>query len=131
MKTRTIVLFGVGLVLLAVAAVPYAVHHAVQSRISPQHVFELTESPPFLTEGLALAKARETLTKDGFDITVWQPQRDGRTLAPDGFPDEFAVRNSMNSNRVVLAFTNASASTRFVSVELAGRRVICQSSLGK
>jgi len=123
--------FGVGLVLLGVAAVPYIVHRAVQSRIGPQHVFELSESPSFLTEEMALAKARDTLTREGTDLAIWQPQRDGRTSAPDGRLDEFAARNTINSNQVVFAFTNGSASTRFVSVELAGGRVICQSSVGK
>jgi hypothetical protein len=131
MKTRTLIFVGVGLILLAVAAVPYVVHRAVQSRIGPQHVFELSEPPPFLTEELALRKARDTLTRDGHDLAAWQPQRDGRTSAPDGRVDEFGARSTINSNLVVFAFRNGSASTRFVSVELAGRQVICQSSLGK
>jgi hypothetical protein len=131
MKTRTVILVGVGLVLLAVAAAPYLVHHSVQSRIGPQHIFELSESPSFLTEEMALTKARDTLTRDGIDLAIWQLQRDGRTSAPDGRLDEFAARNTINSNRVVFAFTNGSASTHFVSVELAGSRVICQSSIGK
>jgi len=131
MKTRTIILVGVGLVLPWVAAVPYVVHRAARSRIGHQRVFELSESPSFLTEKMALAKARDTLTRDGIDLVIWQPQRDGRTSAPAGRADEFAARNMINSNQVVLAFTNGSASTRFVSVELAGSRVICQSPIGK
>jgi hypothetical protein len=131
MKTRTVILVGIGLVLFGLAAVPYIVHRAVQSRIGPQHVFELSESPSFLTEEMAFAKARDTLTRDGIDLAIWQPQRDGRTSAPDGRLDEFAARNTINSNRVVFAFTNGAASTRFVSVELAGHRVICQPSIGK
>jgi hypothetical protein len=45
----------------------------------------------------------------------------GCTSAPDGRIDEYASRNTINSNRVVFAFTNG-ASTRFVSVELDGKR---------
>jgi hypothetical protein len=131
MKMRTAILLGASLALLAIAAVPFAVHRAVKSRIGPQHVFELSESLPFLTEELALAKARDTLVKDGLDLAFWRPQPDGRTLAPDGRRDEFGARNTINSNQVVFAFTNGSTSMRFVSVELNGRQVVCQSSLGK
>lgn len=130
MKKRTIILLAIVL-LAGVASVPYLIHRSVQSRIGPQHVFQLSEQPAFLTEELALAKARETLTRDGLDASVWQPQRDGRTIAPDGRADEFAARNTIDSNRVVFAFTSSAAQTRFVSVELAGSQVICQSSIGK
>jgi len=131
MKTRTIIFLVAALFILGVAAVPYLIHRSLQSRVGPEHVFELSNRPAFLTEELALAKARETLTRDGFDPTIWQPQRDSRTTDPNGRTDEFAARNTINSNRVVFAFTNGSISTRFVSVELAGSRVICQSALGK
>jgi hypothetical protein len=131
MKTRTIISLAVSLFIVGLAAMPYLIHRSLQSRIGPEHIFELSERPAFLTEELALAKARETMTGDGLDLTIWQIQRDGRTFAPDGRVDEFAARNTINSNHVVFAFTNGSTSTRFVSVELAGSRVICQSSLGK
>jgi hypothetical protein len=85
MKKRTIILLAMVL-LPGVAAVPYLIHRSVQSRISQQHVFQLSEQPAFLTEQLALAKAEETLTRDGLDARVWQPRRDGRTTAPDGAP---------------------------------------------
>lgn len=130
MNKRTIILLAVVL-LAGVAAVPYLVHHSVQSRIGAKYVFQLSERPAFLTEELALAKARETLMRDGLDASVWQPQRDGRTTAPDGRTDEFAARNTIDSNRVVFAFTSSATQTRFVSVELAGNQVICLSSIGK
>ena len=119
------------MLLAGVAAVPYLIHRSVQSGIGPEHTFELSERPVFLTEELALAKANDTMTRNGFDLATWRVQRNGRTTAPDGRVDEFAARSTINSNRVVFAFANGSASTRFVSVELAGSRVICQSSLGK
>lgn len=130
MKKRTLILLA-AVLLAGVAAIPYLVHRSARSRIGPEHSFELSESPAFLAEELALAKARETMRRDGFDLATWQLQRGGRTTAPDGRIDEFAARNTINSNRVVFAFTNGSASTRFVSVERTGSRVICQSSLGK
>jgi hypothetical protein len=129
-KKRTIILLAV-VVLAGVAAVPCLIHRWVQSRVGPQHVFQLSEQPAFLTEELALAKARETLARDGLNASVWQPQRDGRTTAPDGRTDEFAARNTIDSNRVVFVFTSSSARTRFVSVELDRSRVVCQTSIAK
>jgi hypothetical protein len=131
MKKLTVVLLGVGLALCGWAAVYYAVQRAGDTRIGPAHIYELSEAPSFLTEELALTKAREVLNKAGIDLKVWHAQRDGRTSAPDGRVDEFAARNGNNFNRVVFAFTNGSGATRFVSVELNGKRVVCQASLGK
>src|SRR5581483_4691031 len=72
MKTRTFILIGVSLLLVGVAAVPYLIHRSVQSRIGPQHIFELSEQPKYLTEEVATTKALETLTLDGLDIALWQ-----------------------------------------------------------
>jgi hypothetical protein len=127
---RPIIFLGVGLLLLGVAAVSYIAHRAVQSRIGPQHVYELAEQPKFLTEELAIAKARETLTRDGLDIAAWQPVPDDRTKAPDGRTDEFLSRNTITPNHGSIMFTNGTG-TRFVSVELDGRRLVCQTSIGK
>ena len=116
MKKHTIILLGVGLLLGGVAAVPYFARRAVQSRIGPRHIFELSEQPQFLSEELALAKARETLTRDGLDITSWQ---------------EVGGSRQVTSNRVVVMFTNGAASSRFVHVDLEGSRLVCQTSIGK
>ncbi len=130
-KTRTIIFIAVGLLLAALASVPYLVDRSVQSRIGPPHSFELSESPRFLTEDVALARARETLSRDGYDVTVWHPLRDGRTTAPDGRTDDFMARNSITSNRGVITFTNSTESPRLVSVTLDGGRVVCQTSIAK
>ena len=116
MKPRVVILIGVGLLLAGAVIVPYLAHRAVQSRIGPRHVYELSEQPRALSEDLALAKARETLTRDGLDIASWQ---------------EYGGTREVWSNRVVFMFTNAVASTRFVHVELEGSRVVCQTSIGK
>lgn len=117
MKFRTIILLGVVMVLIGITTDRYMVPRMVQSRIYPQHVFELSESPSFLATELALTMARETLVRDGIDLTIWRNQH--------------AAHNLMTSNRVVLAFTNGSGLMRLVSVELTGNRVICQGSIGK
>jgi hypothetical protein len=130
MKTRVIIFLGVSLFLLAVASVPYLIHRSIQSRIGPQHVYELPEPPRFLTEELAMERARETLTRDGLDVAAWQPVPGDRSKAPDGHVDQFLSRNTTTPNHGSIIFTN-STGTRFVSVELDGKRVICQASVGK
>jgi hypothetical protein len=87
MKKRIIILIAGGLLLLAlVVAVPFLVQRSVQSRIGPPHTFVIAQPPRFLTEELALAKAKDTLSADGYDVAAWQPMREGapphRTDAP-------------------------------------------------
>ena len=125
MKARTIVFALIGLFLLAIAAVPYSIHRSVQSRIGPQHVYELSERPKFLTEELAIQRARETLVRDGLGAAAWHPVPDRSSKT-----DQFLSRNTLNPNHGSIMFTNG-AETRFVSVELDGRQVVCQISIGK
>ncbi len=55
-----------GLIVLGVPAVPFFIERARLSRIGPPHVYILSEQPKLLTEEVAVARARETLTRDGF-----------------------------------------------------------------
>lgn len=116
MKTRSIILIAVGVLLAGLAAIPLVAHYAVHSRMGPERVYELSEQPTVLTEELATAKARETLKRDGLDVALWQEVSGSRDVTP---------------KRVVFMFTNAAASTRFVHVSLDGPRVVCQTSIGK
>ena len=116
MQARTVILLGIGLVVVGIASVPFLVHQSVQSRINTKHEFALSMRPESLTEEVALAKARETLTRDGLDISSWK---------------EVSGSRQINSNRAVIMFTNGTASTRFVHVELDGDRIVCQASVGK
>ena len=117
MKTRTILLLGLGLVLAGVAALPLLMHRSIKSRIGPEHVFKLTGRPESLTEDFAIAKARETLPLDGLNPDLWLLATNGCTIA---------------SNRaVVMFFTHGPSATRFVHVELDGSRLVCQISVGK
>jgi hypothetical protein len=102
-----------------------------RSRIGPRHQFAVSEPSAFLTEALALAKAREVLALDGLDPSEWQAHPDDRTAAPDGRRDEYLSRNSLNPNRGSVQFRGPKDQVRFVSVELAGGQVVCQSSRGK
>jgi predicted ribosomally synthesized peptide with SipW-like signal peptide len=132
-KTRRAIILASLAVLVAVAvSFAYFSDRAVKARIGPVHRFELSESPPYLTEGLALEKARETLRLDGLDNAHWMPHPDGRTKAPDGRTDQFMGRNSINSNNGVFLFTGGTNEpARFVSVELHGNVVVCRGSVGK
>ena len=117
MKIRTILLLGLGLVIAGVASLPLLMQRSIQSRIGPQHVFALTERPESLTEDLAIAKARETLSLDGLNPDLWLLATNGRTIT---------------SNRAVITFfTHGPAATRFVYVELDGSRLVCQISVTK
>jgi hypothetical protein len=129
--------FGCASVLFIFVIVPN--YHPVHRRVYHQHFYELSEQPKFLTEELALAKARETLTLDhlvvGPDQDELHPGPDGHTRAPDVRVDEFLSRNAIgrnmfSPNRGSIMFTNFSG-TRYVSVELDGRILACQTSLDK
>jgi hypothetical protein len=61
----------------------------------PEHISSLESAPPFLTEEMAVAKAREALTIEGCKTNEWQPTRaQSPGKAPDGRPDEYINRFS-------------------------------------
>jgi hypothetical protein len=99
--------------------------------VGPRHEFAPTDRPPFLTEELAVAKAREALALDVSDPDAWVLGADGRTTAPDGRRDEFLSRNGIDPNQGLVVFRGPGGQSRGVAVELVGDRVICQSSHGK
>jgi hypothetical protein len=113
---KTFAIIFVVLALIGFVAIPFVAHRSVQSRIGPEHVFAFSEQPASFTGEYALERARETLARDGLDISAWQEVAGSRQVA---------------SNRVVVMFTNSTTSTRFVHVTLDGQRVVCQSSIGK
>jgi hypothetical protein len=124
------------LVLLALlVAVPatflYLVDRNLRAGVGPEHTFSLAEQPPYLTEELALAKAREALDLDGLDGVNWLPADRGWTTAPDGRVDRFMTRNQDNPDRAVFMFQRGERNTRFVSVELREGQVVCQTYQGK
>ena len=131
-KRHTIIFIGLGVVVALVGLYPFLFNRALRAGSGPKRTFEVSEETRFLTEEVALDKARETLRLDGLNDTECQAHPDGRTKAPDGRVDEFMGRNSINSNAGTFMFTcGANGPVRFVSVELTGRRVVCQSSVGR
>ncbi len=120
MKMSTVLFGALALVLGGLASLPVLMHRSIQSRIGPEHVFALSQSPGSLSENFAVAKARETLSLDGLDTNLWLLASNGCTIS---------------SNRaVVMFFTHnpaTTAGTRFVHVDLDSNRVVCQVSVGK
>jgi hypothetical protein len=93
-KKRTAKFIAVGSLFVGAVTIPYIVHRVGQSRIDGQHIFEVAAQPRFLTEELALTKARETLKREGCSPGDWQPQLARITTASDGRTDEFMSRDT-------------------------------------
>ena len=120
------------LALVSIAGAGWAARAAFERAMAgPRYEFALADRPPFLTEELALAKAREALALDVPTSGAWVLAADGRTTAPDGRRDEFLSRNGINPNQGLVVFRGPGGQSRGVSVELVGDCVICQSSRGK
>jgi hypothetical protein len=98
--------------------------------VGPPHEFTVVNPPAFLTEELALAKARETLARDAPRAAEWVPvaREHKRSTAPDGRPDEYLQRDQGNPNLGFIRFVEPGKQGRSVSVELIGERVVCQST---
>ena len=80
-----------------------------------------------LSEELVMDKARETMSKEGFDLNRWHPMKvteEDRTTAPDGTPDIYFKRILQHPNHGGVDFTDGK-SYRRVQVQLEGDRLIC------
>lgn len=99
-----------------------------KASLSPERVFYLKEKPPFLTEALALEKARESLALDGLDVSLFEPEKDDRSKAPDGRPDQYLLRNTINDNDGSIMFRSKTDRhlDRTVDIELKENIVTCQ-----
>jgi hypothetical protein len=102
--------------------------HARNTTVGPMHSFQLDATRPFLSDTLAVEKAKEALALDGYDLAEWRPREDRRGTAPDGTPDVYLARNT-NPNMGSIAFELRSGATQphiYVAIELTGDRVQCQ-----
>lgn len=107
-----------------VAGGAYFLRPSVLFSITPKCVFELSAEPKFLSEDVAMTKARDTLDRAGLDAKTWQPMASGDTTAPDGRRDLFLKRSSENPNAGHIIFTKGS-NVRVANIELVGKRVTC------
>lgn len=115
-------------VLAAIPLMPEIINAwIVQSRSGPLHVYEIDDPPDFLTDELALAKAQEAMEQDGFGGPSWRPNEDDRTASPDGTPDKYLVRNTINPNNgYILFFNERENRQRIVQIEFGDGRMTCQ-----
>ena len=89
-------------------------------------IYTIHPAPPFLTEALALEKARETLARDGFSLDEWPIMKTdapkGKT--PDGPRDKYFDRFSFRPHAGRVHFSNGKK-TRSYDVSLDGDRLTC------
>ena len=92
----------------------------------PQHVFQLKEAPQILTEEMAVAKATETFTKEGYKMEQWRMYRPdiSSSKAPDGTPDKYFDRFSFRPTEGRVHFTDGKQH-RTVQVRLEADRLVC------
>ncbi len=102
--------------------------------VSQEYRFRLHDSPPFLTEVVALKCGRDALSADGYDAARWgvievdRPHFSAnRTKAPDGTTDVYLSRNQLDPKKGVLVFHSKDDERRirFVNVEIQGDTVSC------
>ena len=91
-----------------------------------EHVFSIASAPTFLTEELAVEKAREYLAKEGYDLEQWRITTTdrGRSKAPDGTLDRYLYRFNDHPTDGSVVFSNGKK-MRTVSVWLDGSRIVC------
>lgn len=95
-------------------------------RSGPEYVFPLETTPPFLSEELAVEKARATLAVEGYNVDQWKLTnlgQSGRGKSPDGTRDRFLVRYQDTYGRI--SFANGKLH-RTYDVSLQGSRVVCR-----
>jgi len=135
MQRRLLIVTGIILTLIVVgiAGVLLAVNHAIDARSGPIHHFAVPAGETFLTDERAAAIGRDVMELDGYPKSTWTLMTDDRTKAPDGRPDQYLTRNSINANRGFVYFYSASSPTpqRFVNIELRNGEITGQGSLGK
>jgi hypothetical protein len=125
------VLGGLGLVI----GLLFWLDHAVKGAfLVGQHTFVLPHKQPFLTESLALAKAREALSLHVPDVSAWEVVPNPNPLArlPDGTRDRSFLRNAQNPNAGSFLFRNQPAWVEgklvelYVSIEMSGDRIVAK-----
>ena len=95
-------------------------------RSGPEYVFPLETTPPFLSEEMAVEKARATLAVEGYNVDQWKLAdfgQSGRGKSPDGKRDRYLVRYQDTYGRI--SFANGKQH-RTYDVSLQGSRVVCR-----
>lgn len=95
---------------------------------SHTHVYQLKETPKMLSEELAIEKASDAMSQEGFSLDRWHLRKETRagslpSKAPDGTPDNYFERFRPTWGR--LHFTDGK-DNRAVQVSLEGNRLTCE-----
>jgi hypothetical protein len=128
LRLRTVALVTCGVVAVVTGALILFSHlldKSFEARNGPPHVFGVSGHRSFLSEGLAVEKARAALALDGCGHD-WEPVPDGRTSAPDGRRDVWLLRNERNPNAGWLILTNAAGERFHVEIRLGDERLTCR-----
>lgn len=117
------------LLLLGVALVWIVGILSIRPRSGPEHSFPLETTPSFLSEELAVEKARATLAVEGYDVDQWKLTHGDQpgSQAPDGTPDRYLDRFQSTCGRV--SFSDGKRH-RTYDVSLQGSRVVCRGFRG-
>jgi hypothetical protein len=117
---------------VSVAYLAKLIPHAKQPNygsIGQPHRFQLKTAPPFLSEALAVEKAKEAIALEGYDLGYWKLREKRRTTAPDGTPDVFFVRRTHEDGDITFEYQgDADKPPKIpptVSVALRGYEVSC------
>ncbi len=106
-KTLAIVgifLFGAAILLISA---PAAIDRWVADASSePARTYRISKEIPYLTDNIALHFATKLMNDEG-NVDGWLPLEDRRTKSPDGTPDVYVARNSINPNRGYICFRRA------------------------
>jgi hypothetical protein len=135
MRRRLLIIASAGLALIVVGVggILFAINRAIDSRSGPVHRFLVPAGEAFLTDDRAATIGREVMNRDGFPEHAWKLMTDDRTKAPDGRPDQFLTRNTINPNRGYVYFRcdNSPTPQRLVNIELRDGEFTAQGTLGK
>lgn len=120
------VLLVIAGVLLLVLILWFTVVNELSSlEATTKHSFPVDPAPAFLSEELAIAKAREALALDGFQTHAWQmlPWRTAGK-APDGRGDLYLKRDPGTADSGTIHFTGPESRIREYRVHLQSNQVI-------
>ncbi len=129
-RTQKLWLILVLLLVVVIVAFGYWCNYFIAaSSIGPLHRSTLKEMPEFLTDELALTKAREALIAEGYDLSIWKAEEQRRSSSPNGTADVYLVRN-IDPNQGWIEFRNFRGSRgynhRVVQVKLTDHGLECR-----
>jgi hypothetical protein len=127
---RTGCALAVLLIAAACALVGVVARRILSTRMGAVHTYTLPAPPPFLSDALALTKARQAMESEGYSLKLWQPLERRQTKNTQGEIDQFLLRNPTNAASGSITFADSAQSTpghqRVVEVDLEQNRVSCR-----